>query len=138
MNKKPQKPAKPVKPIHQRLKAVWWLWLLVSVAYPLALAMTTDASLMMALVMQLIFLMPALLFTPALVRGNEPSKLIYLSIVMLIYLGVAGVLALIRYYEGVSALIWAGRLVEFLIVLCVNYYLFVLLKRLPPMHQTHV
>lgn len=138
MNKKPQKPAKPTKPIHQRLKAVWWLWLMVSVAYPLALAMTTDASLMMALVMQLIFLMPALLFTPALVRGSEPSKLIYLSIVMLIYLGVAGVLALIRYYEGVSALIWAGRLVEFLIVLCVNYYLFVLLKRLPPMHQTHV
>lgn len=135
MNKKLQKPAKPVKPIHQRLKTVWWLWLMVSVAYPLALAMTTDASLMMALVMQLIFLIPALLFTPALVRGNEPSKLIYLSIVMLIYLGVAGVLALIRYYESAPTLVWLLRLVETGLLFMVNYYLFVLLRRLPPMHK---
>lgn len=135
MNKKPQKPAKPTKPIHQRLTAVWWLWLMVSVAYPLALAMTTDASLMMALVMQLIFLMPALLFTPALVRGNEPSKLIYLSIVMLIYLGVAGVLALIRYYESAPTLVWVLRLVETGLLFMVNCYLFVLLRRLPPMHK---
>lgn len=135
MNKNPQKPTKPTKPIHQRLKAVWWLWLMVSVAYPLALAMTTDASLMMALVMQLIFLMPALLFTPVLVRGNEPSKLIYLSIVMLIYLGVAGVLALIRYYESAPTLVWLLRLVETGLLFMVNYYLFVLLRRLPPMHK---
>lgn len=129
---------KPIKPIHQKLLLCWWLWLAFAiVGYPM-LNMIAGASLVHGVLVQILAMLPVLIFTPWILRAKSPYVLIVISLMTLVYLGVAGVLALIRYYEGVSALIWAGRLVEFLIVLCVNYYLFVLLKRLPPMHQTHV
>ena len=127
---------KPIHPIHQRLKLCWWLWVVLAIIiYPLSIMMLTDANVVNGVVVQILAMLPALLFTPTIMRGNSPYVLIFASIVTLVYLGVAGVLALIRYYEGVSAGIWAMRLVEFVVLLFINYYLFILLKRLPPMHK---
>lgn len=127
---------KPIQPIHQRLKLCWWLWVVLAIIiYPLSIMMLTDANVVNGVVVQILAMLPALLFTPAIMRGNSPYVLIFASIVTLVYLGVAGVLALIRYYEGVGAGIWAMRLVEFIVLLFINYYLFILLKRLPPMHK---
>ncbi|MCP3897194.1 hypothetical protein [Moraxella sp.] len=127
---------KPIQPIHQRLKLCWWLWVVLAIIiYPLSIMMLTDANVINGVVVQILAMLPALLFTPAIIRGNSPYVLIFASIVTLVYLGVAGVLALIRYYEGVGAGIWAMRLVEFIVLLFINYYLFILLKRLPPMHK---
>ncbi|SPX86851.1 hypothetical protein [Moraxella ovis] len=127
---------KPIKPIHQRLKLCWWLWVVLAIIiYPLSIMMLTDVNVMNGVVVQILAMLPALLFTPAIMRGNSPYVLIFASIVTLVYLSVAGVLALIRYYEGVSAGIWGMRLVEFIVLLFINCYLFILLKRLPPMHK---
>ena len=127
---------KPIQPIHQRLKLCWWLGVVLAIIiYPLSIMMLTDANVVNGVVVQILAMLPALLFTPAIMRGNSPYVLIFASIVTLVYLGVAGVLALIRYYEGVGAGIWAMRLVEFIVLLFINYYLFILLKRLPPMHK---
>lgn len=127
---------KPIQPIHQRLKLFWWLWVVLAIIiYPLSIMMLTDVNVMNGVVVQILAMLPALLFTPAIMRGNSPYVLIFASIVTLVYLSVAGVLALIRYYEGVSAGIWGMRLVEFIVLLFINYYLFILLKRLPPMHK---
>lgn len=126
---------KPIQPIHQRLKLFWWLWVVLAIIiYPLSIMMLTDVNVMNGVVVQILAMLPALLFTPAIMRGT-PYVLIFASIVTLVYLSMAGVLALIRYYEGVSAGIWGMRLVEFIVLLFINYYLFILLKRLPPMHK---
>lgn len=127
---------KPIKPIHQRLLWCWWLWLAIAIlGYPL-LTMMAGASLVHGVLVQILAMLPVLIFTPFIMRANSPYALIVASLMTLVYLGVAGVLALIRYYEDASNGLWLGRLLEFVVVLCVNYYLFVLLKRLPPMHQT--
>ncbi|MFL1732021.1 hypothetical protein [Moraxella oculi] len=127
---------KPTKPIHQRLIKCWWLWLmLVLVGHPLALMTTTQASGMMAVMMKLIILTPALALTPAVMRGNQPAKLIYLSIITLTYLGVSGVMALIRYYELAPMAVWLMYVLELLLLCVINHHLFILLRRLPPMHK---
>lgn len=128
---------KPVKPIHQKLLICWWLWLgFAIIGYPALIMLATGASLPSGVLVQVLAMLPALLFTPAMLRGNSPYVLICANLIMLIYLGVAGVLSLIRYYEAAPDLVWLGRLVEFVILLFINYYLFVLLKRLPPMHKS--
>lgn len=129
---------KPTQPIHKRLKFWWWLWLVLAIViYPLCISLLTGANAMSGMAVQFLAMLPALLFTSTIQRGNSPHALIFASIVTLTYLGVAGVLCLIRYYEGVRVGIWALRMSEFTILLFVNYHLFILLKRLPPMYKQY-
>lgn len=95
----------------------------------------TNAAFANGVVVQVMTMLPALIFTPSVLRGKSPYALILVSMITLVYLGVAGVLALIRYYEAAPSIIWHSRLIEFVVICFVNYYLFVFLKRLPPMHK---
>ncbi|MFA9486020.1 MULTISPECIES: hypothetical protein [unclassified Moraxella] len=133
---KTQKPTKPIKPIHIKLIACLWAWLVFAIiGYPVLVAVATGVSLVSGVLIQMLILLPALFSTPYVLRGNSPYALIVVSLVLLVYLGVSGVLVLIGYYESASVLIWGGRLVEFVLIGGVLYYLFVLLRCLPPMHR---
>ena len=59
-----------------------------------------------------------------------------LSMITLVYLASAGVYLVLRLYEQAPMLISLGFGVETVLLLLINVYLFILLKRLPPMHKT--
>lgn len=134
--KKSNKPAKPAKPVQTALRHTWWLWLVtVLIAYPVAVWLSTGASLWAGVGVQLLGLIPALLCTPVIWRGNSPYALMWVSMVALVYLGLAGVMSLLRIYEAAPVAVWAVQCVEAVLLLLTNCQLFVLLKRLPAMHQ---
>lgn len=134
--KKSNKPAKPVKPVQTALRHTWWLWLVtVLIAYPVAVWLSTGASLWAGVGVQLLGLIPALLCTPAIWRGNSPYALMWVSMVALVYLGLAGVMSLLRIYEAAPVAVWMVQCVEAVLLLLINCQLFVLLKRLPAMHK---
>ncbi len=133
---KPAKPNKPIAPIHQRLQLLWGLWLIHRlVIYPVLVGVATGASIMSGMMWQVLVLLPALLLTGVVTKGNSPYWLIILSMMTLVYLGSAGVFLVMRIYEHAPFMIWAGFAVETLLLAMINVLLFILLKRLPPMHQ---
>lgn len=119
-----------------RLKASWMAWLLVVLLiYPLVVFMATQANFWAGVGVQLLGLMPALLFTPSIWRAKSAYGLILASIVTLVYLGFTGVKFVLRAYEQVPSAIIAVLGVEFLCLLAVNVLLFMLLKKMPAMHK---
>ncbi|OAU95164.1 hypothetical protein [Moraxella catarrhalis] len=130
------KPAKPTEPIRRALRLTWYAWILITlIVYPLTVSLTTGASVWAGVGVQLLALMPALIFTPWVYRGTSAYALMWASMVLLVYLGVGGVLALLRIYEQAPTAVGIIKIIEFLILLMINYQLFVLLKRLPAMHK---
>lgn len=87
---------------------------------------------------QFIKLIPALLLTPIIRRADAPYGLIVASLVMLIYLGFVGVYLFIHVFEHSPVYISVGFGLETLLLLIINILLFVLLKRLPPMHKNKI
>lgn len=129
--------AKPAKPVHQALRLVWVLWLItVAIVYPSAVAIFAGVSVWAGIGVQLLGLIPALLCTPSVWRGRSAYALLWVSIVAVIYLGVAWVMVLLRYYEQAPTMVWMVQATEALLLLVINCQLFILLKRLPPMHKT--
>ncbi len=134
--RKSNKPTKPAKPMHQALKPTWAVWLLIAaILYPLAVSVSTGASLWAGVAVQLLGLIPALLCTPFIWRGNSPYALIWVSMVALVYLGAAGVMALLRIYEAAPVAVSVVQCIEAVLLLLINCQLFLLLKRLPAMHK---
>lgn len=136
---KPHTPPKPTAPIQSMLRRVWVLWLIYRLlGYPLLVGFSLSSWTMMAtgVAWQVVVLLPALLLTPTIKKGNSPYGLIVASLVMLVYLGVVGVFLFIRLYEHTPLVIALGFGVETLLLSIINGLLFVLLKRLPPMHKT--
>lgn len=132
-------PPKPTAPIQLMLRRVWVLWLIYRLlGYPLLVGFSLSSWTMMAtgVAWQVVVLLPALLLTPTIKKGNSPYGLIVASLVMLVYLGVVGVFLFIRLYEHAPLVIALGFGVETLLLSIINGLLFVLLKRLPPMHKT--
>lgn len=83
---------KPVYPIHQRLKWIWWAWLmfrLLAIAVFTSLLLPAKPNMMGGMVWQGLWLVPALLATPYIVKGKSPYALLLLSMVTFVYLGVA-------------------------------------------------
>lgn len=133
---KPAKPTKPAKPVQKALRYTWLLWLITAaLIYPVAVWLSTGASLWAGVGVQLLGLIPALLCTPSIWRGNSPYALMWVSMVALVYLGVASVMALIRIYEAAPVAVWMVKCIEAVLLLLINCQLFVLLKRLPAMHK---
>ncbi len=134
--RKSNKPTKPAKPMHQALKSTWAVWLLTAaILYPLAVSVSTGASLWAGVAVQLLGLIPALLCTPFIWRGNSPYALIWVSMVALVYLGAAGVMALLRIYEAAPVAVSVVQCIKAVLLLIINCQLFLLLKRLPAMHK---
>lgn len=150
--KKPESntPPKPIAPIQSALRRAWVVWLLYCfIIHPILaslafgkigyanLGMNGGAAtgMVFGVIWQLVKLIPALLLTPTIKRADAPYGLIVASLVMLIYLGFVGVYWLIHVFEHSPVYISMGFGFETLLLLIINVLLFVLLKRLPPMHK---
>ncbi|OOR88259.1 hypothetical protein B0181_08435 [Moraxella caviae] len=124
---------KPAAPIRQKLRAVWLAWLLWRLFAVPFLAVGAADTLGAGVLWQLIVLIPALIFTPAILRGRSPYALLLANMLMLAYLANAGVQFFTHAFSGAGNA-W-GFAAEFMLLLLVNIWLFVLLKRLPPMYK---
>lgn len=127
---------KPIYPIHQRLKWAWGAWLgfrLLAVPVLTHFLATTHPAITGGIAWQGLWLLPALLATPFIVKGKSPYALLLISMVSFVYLGGSGMVAL-KYGYGSMWGLMAVWLVDFMLIALINYWLFILLKRLPKMN----
>ena len=128
---------KPIAPIHQRLLVTWLLWLVYRMlGLPLFISLlnVNSPDIIAGIVWYGLWLIPAFILTPVVWRGRSPYLLLVGSMLTLVYLGASGVVLLDRAY-GSS---WAELMVylfDFVLLLVINIWLFILLKRLPSMNK---
>ncbi len=137
----PAQPRKAITAIHQKLQILWVVWLVYRlVVYPVLVGMATEMGISLGVLKgvfwQVLVLLPVFIFTLAVWRGNSPYPLIILSMMTLVYLASAGVFLMLRIYEHAPAMVWMGFAFETVLLAVINVLLFMLLKRLPPMHQS--
>ena len=133
----PVQTSKPIAPMHQRLLITWLAWLLYRLlGLPTFISLINPASpdIVGGIVWYGLWLIPAFILTPAILRGRSPYVLLVGSMLTLVYLGASGVTLFIRVYGSswVEILIY---LIDFVLLLLVNTWLFLLLKRLPSMNN---
>ncbi|MFW2177106.1 MULTISPECIES: hypothetical protein [unclassified Moraxella] len=136
MRKSNNSAPKPVYPIHQRLKIVWWAWLIFRLLFVVILTYaltTTKPAIVGGIAWQGLWLIPAFIATPFIVKGKSPYALLLISMITFIYLGGSGMVALKHGFSQVWGLM-AVWLVDFGLLALINYWLFILLKRLPKMN----
>ena len=136
-NTKPLKTVKPIAPIAQRLKITWLIWLVYRLlGLPIFISIFNPSSpdIVGGIAWQALWLVPALILTPWILRGRSPYALLISSMFTLVYLGASGVVLFTRIYGSSWAEI-AVYLVDFLLLLAINIWLFILLKRLPSMNN---
>ncbi|KRG36249.1 hypothetical protein [Psychrobacter sp. P11G3] len=134
---KPLKTVKPIAPIAQRLKVTWLIWLVYRLlGLPIFISIFNPSSpdIVGGIAWQALWLVPALILTPWILRGRSPYALLISSMFTLVYLGASGVVLFTRIYGSSWAEI-AVYLVDFLLLLAINVWLFILLKRLPSMNN---
>lgn len=100
------------------------------------LKMTTTGAYGAFLLWQGFILLPALMFVPVIWQANRPYRLMVLSFLVMVYLGVATSHCLIAWYERKSSLLMWAYTLESGLLFVVLGLLFVVLKKLPPMHKT--
>lgn len=134
---KPVKPSKPIAPMQQRLMLTWLVWLvyrLLGLPVLISIFNPRNPDIIGGIAWQALWLVPALILTPSILRGRSPYALLVGSMLTLVYLGASGVILFTRVY-GSS---WAEILVyllDFALLLLINTWLFLLLKRLPSMNN---
>lgn len=136
-NTKPLKTVKPIAPIAQRLKVTWLIWLVYRLlGLPIFISIFNPSSpdIVGGIAWQALWLVPALILTPWILRGRSPYALLISSMFTLVYLGASGVVLFTRIY-GSSWTEIAVYLADFLLLLAINVWLFILLKRLPSMNN---
>ncbi|MEH6667880.1 hypothetical protein ACQKDA_08955 [Psychrobacter sp. NPDC078370] len=136
-NTKPLKTVKPIAPIAQRLKVTWLIWLVYRLlGLPIFISIFNPSSpdIVGGIAWQALWLVPALILTPWILRGRSPYALLISSMFTLVYLGASGVVLFTRIYGSSWAEI-AVYLTDFLLLLAINVWLFILLKRLPSMNN---
>jgi len=136
-NTKPLKTVKPIAPIAQRLKVTWLIWLVYRLlGLPIFISIFNPSSpdVIGGIAWQALWLVPALILTPWILRGRSPYALLISSMFTLVYLGASGVVLFTRIYGSSWAEI-AVYLTDFLLLLAINVWLFILLKRLPSMNN---
>jgi len=136
-NTKPLKTVKPIAPIAQRLKVTWLIWLVYRLlGLPIFISIFNPSSpdIVGGIAWQALWLVPALILTPWILRGRSPYALLISSMFTLVYLGASGVVLFTRIY-GSSWIEIAVYLADFLLLLAINVWLFILLKRLPSMNN---
>lgn len=128
---------KPIAPIRQRLMVMWLVWLAFRLlALPILISVFNPSrpDIVGGIAWQALWLLPALVLTPSILRGRSPYALLIDSMFTLVYLGASGVVLFTRVY-GSS---WAEIMVylfDFVLLLTINVWLFILLKRLPSMNN---
>lgn len=122
--------------LRTRLRGGWWLWLgwrWLGVPILTAYLLTTKPSVFGGIVWQGLWLLPTLLASPWIIRGRQPYALTMIGMLLLVYWGGSGMVALQYGLTQVWTLL-AVWLVDFVLLGLINYWLFMLLKKLPKMH----
>lgn len=131
------KPNKPIAPMQQRLRLTWLIWLayrLLVLPILISLFNPTNPDIIGGIAWYGLWLIPAFIITPFILKGRSPYMLLVGSMLTLVYLGASGVVLFTRVY-GSS---WTEIIVyglDFALLLAVNVWLFMLLKRLPSMNK---
>ena len=136
-NSKSPKVTKPIVPIAQRLMMTWLIWLVYRLmGLPIFISIFNPSSpdIVGGIAWQALWLLPAFILTPWIVRGRSPYALLVGSMFTLVYLGTSGVVLFTRAYGSSWAEI-AVYLTDFVLLLAINVWLFILLKRLPSMNN---
>ncbi len=135
--RKTAKPKKPIAPMQQRLLLTWLVWMayrLLALPILISVLNPTTPDIIGGIAWHGLWLIPAFIITPAIIKGSSPYMLLVSSMLTLVYLGASGVVLFIRVY-GSS---WTEILVygvDFGLLFAVNVWLFILLKRLPSMNK---
>ena len=136
-NSKSPKVTKPTAPIAQRLMMTWLIWLVYRLmGLPIFISIFNPSSpdIVGGIAWQALWLLPAFILTPWIVRGRSPYALLVGSMFTLVYLGASGVVLFTRAYGSSWAEI-AVYLIDFVLLFAINVWLFILLKRLPSMNN---
>ena len=129
--------SKPTAPMRQRLIITWLIWLVYRlIALPLLINILNPASpdIIGGIAWYGLWLIPAFIITPSIWRGRSPYALLVDSMLILVYLGASGVILFTRVYGSSWAEI-VVYLIDFILLLMTNVWLFLLLKRLPSMNN---
>lgn len=122
-----------------RLRCAWLVWIgYRSIVFPVLLAtlLSTQPNMIGGIAWQIVWLVPAFLFTPWVIKGKSPYALLLGSMVTLLYLGASGVTLFSRFYDnGIS--LWWVYLLDTILLALINIWLFKLLKVLPSMNKSH-
>ena len=131
------KESKPITPIRQRLIVTWLVWLSFRLfALPILISVFNPSrpDIIGGIAWQALWLLPAFILTPSILRGRSPYALLIDSMFILVYLGASGVVLFTRAY-GSSWIEITVYFIDFALLLAINVWLFVLLKRLPSMNN---
>ena len=134
---KPIKVKKPIEPIRQRLLVTWLVWLVYRLlGLPILINIFNPSSpdVIGGIAWQALWLVPAFVLTPWILRGRSPYALLISSMFTLVYLGASGVVLFNRAYGSSWAEITLYS-IDFILLLAINVWLFILLKRLPSMNN---
>lgn len=126
---------KPIDFIIKLLWGCWFFWVLYRILGFPYLASREGQEIIFGIFWQFIITLPALLFTPAVIKAKSPYALIITHLVTLLYFSSACVFFVVYLYAQNKLLGWASG-VEAFVLLGINILLFMLLKRLPPMYRT--
>ena len=136
-NSKTLKATKPIAPIAKRLTITWLIWLVYRmIGLPVFISVFNPSSpdIIGGIAWQALWLVPAFILTPWILRGRSPYALLIGSMFTLVYLGASGVVLFTRIY-GSSWSEIAVYLTDFVLLFAINVWLFILLKRLPSMNN---
>ena len=131
------KAQKPITPIRQRLMVTWLVWLVFRLlALPILISVfnPSNPDIVGGIAWQALWLVPAFVLTPSILRGRSPYALLIDSMFTLVYLGASGVVLFTRIYGSSWAEIFV-YLLDFILLFAINVWLFILLKRLPSMNN---
>lgn len=131
------KASKPITPIRQRLMVTWLVWLsfrLLAVPILISVFNPGRPDIVGGIAWQALWLVPAFVLTPSILRGRSPYALLIDSMFTLVYLGASGVVLFTRAYGSSWAEIAVYSL-DFVLLFAINVWLFILLKRLPSMNN---
>lgn len=131
------KPQKPIAPMQQRLMLTWLVWLvyrLLGLPILISIFNLSHPDIVGGVAWQALWLIPAFILTPWMLRGRSPYALLVGSMFTLVYLGASGVVLFTRAY-GSSWAELAVYFFDFVLLFLINIWLFILLKRLPSMNN---
>lgn len=128
---------KPIAPMRQRLLLTWLVWVayrLLALPIMISVFNPTSPDIIGGIAWQALWLIPAFILTPVILRGRSPYMLLIGSMLTLVYLGASGVVLFTRVY-GSSMIEIMVYLLDFMLLFLINTWLFLLLKRLPSMNN---
>lgn len=123
--------------LQSKLRMSWITWLVyrgIGLPVLLGLLLATQPDVIGGIAWQLLWLIPALIVTPWVIKGKSPYALLMSSMLTLVYLGASGVTLFSRFYDSGSSVMWVYA-IDLILILLINVWLFKLLKRLPSMND---